>query len=327
MSEPLKIAVLGATGAVGGAVLRALDASELDIVELLPVAGLSTRTPKVEFRRSTHTLRQAADEDLFDADLAFCALPLGLARELGDPVVEAGVRLVDLTGAWSAESPPVGLGFDTVEPGLEDSVVSAPGPVGLALAHLGAAVSRAGELISLRATGLVAATIAGRAGMEELSGQVVAMFNSQEPPRKTFPDGLAFDVLPAWGGADESGWTTAERLAAHQATELLGLDAAAVAVSLAVAPTFSGLTLSVACRGRGGVENVRAAIEQDPVLQWMDRMGDLRPLSMLDSPRIAVGRLREDPDGDGVHLWAACDPLWLCAAHAVGLSKRWLETS
>ena len=44
--------------------------------------------------------------------------------------------------------------------------------------------------------------------MEELSKQVISLFNSGTPPRKVFEHGLAFDIIPQLGAADANGWSS-----------------------------------------------------------------------------------------------------------------------
>ena len=324
----LSIAVLGATGAVGGEILRALEASEMNVGRLLPVASVSTQINEVEFSGEMQSVRFPDDPELANADLAFCALPLKSAAEVTAPLIEAGVRVVDLSGAYAAEAPPSAVGLEVSSLELAHNVVSSPGAVGLALAHIGSAVGSLGELVSMRATVLSPTSIAGRLGMEELSGQVVALFNSQEPPRVAFPEGMAFDLLPSWGTSDDEGWSTAERLGGFQATELLGLDAAAVALTICVVPTFAGLSFSVACRVEGGgAADLIEVLAQRPLFEVARRSVELQPMGRLGSSKITIGRVRDDPDGDGIHLWACCDPLRLSAASAVSLAQYWLEVS
>jgi len=62
-------------------------------------------------------------------------------------------------------------------------------------------LARQAPLSSVEATVLLPASHWGPPGVEELSRQVVSLFNSQPPPRRVFEHGLAFDLMPLVGAA------------------------------------------------------------------------------------------------------------------------------
>src|SRR5690606_29009568 len=121
-------------------------------------------------------------------------------------------------------------------------VLALPRPEAILLGSVLGPLHRAGLSGPTTATVLVPASLQGRDGIDELSRQVVAMFNQGTPPRKVFPHGLAFDLLPRIGAPDPSseggaGWTLREREVADQAARLVGLEQD-VAATLVGVPVF-----------------------------------------------------------------------------------------
>ncbi|MCB9743253.1 MAG: hypothetical protein H6741_07455 [Alphaproteobacteria bacterium] len=330
MSEfGLNVAVIGATGAVGQELLIALARAPFPIAGLNAIASHGSTTPTVEFKDHDVPVRNLDADALEGVDLLFTAQPVGIGEELLHEAVDAGVVAVDVAGTWQDERhvPLVALGINSVEMEAvrEVGVVRSPGPLGLALSAVGSAFQRRAELSAIRGTALMPASIAGREGIEELSGQVVAMFNSKDPPRKVFPGGLAFDLIPSWAASGEGSedWSSRELRAARDAGRVLGLDPRRVAVSEVVAPIFQGMGLSLNLLGAGPVPvgTVRDAFEDSPLVQ-LEGGRKLGPRARAEEPVVAVGRLRTDPGGLGVHLWAAVDPLRLLAANAVSLAAE-----
>ncbi len=328
---PLKIAVVGATGTVGQELVRVLEQSPLDIGRFVPLASRASIGRKVEFRGDEWTVRALGGEDLEQADLAFVASRGDIERGVLDEALDEGVRIVDLSGTWDDEPgvPTVALTAnpEDLEALREVGVVHAAGPLTLTMTSLLGPLHAGFGVLGARGTATLPATLAGRAGTEELSDQVVALFNSREPRRTVFPEGLAFDLPAVWGAVGEDGWSRMERRVAEETVTLLGLDRAVVAVTATLVPVFAGLALSlhVVTDGRLTAAGAHEAFAPLGTLQLVEHPRELAVRRRVGQGRVAVGRLRDDPGGAGLHLWASCDPLRLVAANAVSLGVHVLR--
>jgi aspartate-semialdehyde dehydrogenase len=185
---------------------------------------------------------------------------------------------------------------------------------------------------SLKARGMLwhSASAFGRQGVEELSNQVVSLFNSRSPARKVFPQGLAFDVVPALGEPGPEGWTADERRCAEETAALLGLPAAHVVLGSAVGPWFNGLCLALAVEPEPalGAEACRQRLAGATgiALAGVSARDLPHPRGVDGSTALSVGRLRDDPDGRTVHLWAVADELRFGAAgNAVAILAALIE--
>lgn len=322
--EPQTVAVVGATGALGTELMRTLERAATGIGALVPLASRARRGAEVEFNGRSLPVKELSAEALEGVDLALVAVPPNVDRAPLDRLLDSGGRVVDLGGLWGPGEAPCavyGVTRGVVDAALETGVVRGPGPVALALIAALGPIHAAVGLVAARGTALLPSTVAGRQGIEELSQQVIALFNQREPPRSTFPDGLAFDILPQWGPAVPQ-WTLGEGRASEEAGEVLGLPPEAIAVSEVVVPVFAGMGLSlhVLTDGPLRAEGLRQLLEGGrSVRLFADDPRELMARRQLGRAWVAVGRLRDDPAGQGVHLWVAADPLRLTAANAVGL--------
>lgn len=337
-SERLNIAIIGATGSVGGDLLAALPKSTLPLGELRLFASPASVGRVVEHADRVHRV-QALGEDIGSStmlegvDLAFLAAPAEVARFVGPILAERGIMVIDIGGALADRAPLVvpAVGTDSLQEASRERIICSPSAAGVLLSTL---LGSLREFAPIGASGTVmlSAGVAGRAGVEELSGQVVAMFNQKEPPRRVFPTGLAFDLLPGPGPlrpADDplAGWLEAEIRLSTEVAAIVDLAAPRLAFSLVTAPFFSGM-----------VASVQIELEHEASLaELRDALGGARGLNLVDplpGPRrvvgrssLFVGRLRKDPSGSGgLHVQAVGDNLRFGASHnAIGIATALWE--
>ncbi len=324
----LGVALLGATGVLGSELLELLaEASWVD--RLVPLASPASRTPELSFRgRSLKVLNPTADA-LESVQVILSVAPRGKQTELLRDAARAGCVVIDVANDFAdTQGVPVGgLGLQTSELDAvpEVGLVVCPGPLALSMAAVAAPLHEDFGLTGLRATALMSASTAGLRGIEELSGQVAALFNSQDPPRRVFSEGLAFDLVPEHGEV-LGGWLRCELEAVRHASRLLGLPAKHFAVTQIVTPTFVGLFFSVHITTETPIdaEGAVAAFEAAPYVA-LSAASDLQTRSRAGKPTVHIGRVRTDPSEQGVHFWAATDPLRLAASNAVAVVEALLE--
>ena len=325
----LDVAIIGATGAVGADLVEALGRSSLPVARWILVASAHKNHSRVTVRDQEILVLPCPDDAvpqvvLDDADLVIFAAPSSVTRKLAPAVQEAGIAIIDVGGALvdrgSLAVPLAGVPVDEERFHDQRVVCSPSAPTVLAAAVLRPLTALG--LVRAQVTALLPAGVVGRAGAEELSRQVVSLFNSADPPRKVFPDGLAFDVVNALGTPVDD-WTGAERRVSAELAALLRIPPARLPVTLVLIPTFAGLSMGIHAQltGERGAEQVRGALAALPTITLADPMTS--PKESVGSAVAHVGRVRDDPGGLGVHLWAVADNLRFCAsANVVGIAMQ-----
>jgi aspartate-semialdehyde dehydrogenase len=322
MGSDVRVGVVGATGALGSEILKVLDKAPWRPDEVVALARASTSVSHVPYGDGQLVVDDVEHEVLEELDLVILALPAGDARPYGEAAVGAGVPVVDASGVFVADGD-VPLVVPWINPEalaeVPRQLVALPTAEAALLASVLGPLRRAGLSGRCTATVLVPASTSGRQGIDELSRQVVALFNAGTPPRKVFPTGLAFDLLPQTGPVDDSGFTRRERRVAEEARGLASWPGSVVVTQVGV-PVFSGVSATVQLHLDRAVplELVRqvlsdggAKFSDDPAPRAVPR-----PRRVEGHPFAHVGRLRQADDGS-VHLWVALDNLRAMATVAV----------
>lgn len=328
-SDPLALtlAVLGATGAAGDQLLSSLHGSPLVTGPVLAFAS-NRRSQRVDTASwgpdslPVHPMTALPEKQV---DLAFSCLPAEIAARVLPPLVARGVFVIDVGNATAGV-----LNVPLVHPGvmtglpegaLEAGAVRTPSALGWVLASILAPLAEVG-MTAVTGSAVEGAIRRGKAGAEELGQQLLANFAGSEPPRRIFPDGLAFDVLAEDVPSDE--WSAGERLAAEEAGELAGFPPDQIAITTCLVPIFQGVVLNLHVRGVT-LDAAESALAGANGLRAVSKSSRLHPRGVAGKPGVSWGRLRADPGGDGVHLVAIGDNLAGAAGAVPMLVAEWLS--
>jgi len=321
MSERgVRIAVIGATGALGTEVLRALDASRLRIAEVVAVAGEDSLGCDIEFQDQVVAVETGLPE-LRGLDLAICCAPADAAPDVVRAALRAEVPCIDASGAFATRSE---VPLVWAEGGdLAGAAPLVASPVDAALAWLPWLRALAGDAAptGVQATVLEGASARGRRGIDALTAESLALFNQQELPEPV-PGAapLAFDLLPRGADREEALQTALRRL----------LPAApVVSASWVQAPVFVGQASALRVVWERPVEAARVAerLAKAPGVELWAGEGagpNLRAASGRDV--VLVGSPRPDASDPAVlHLFAVADVLRLAARNVAALARAALE--
>ena len=323
--EGLRVGVVGATGAVGQEVVRTLDRANWRPAEIVALARATTATSHVEYGDVHVPVDDVGDEAWEGLDAAILAVPPDAAVEVAPQALDEGVMVVDVSGALRREmDAPLVVPWVNPQVLLEGRpmVITLPSSGALMLASVLGPLRRAGLHGVVRATILEPASSRGRAGIDELAGQVRALFNSETPPRKVFSAGLAFDLLPEAG---EPG-AVRESAVGGELMALLGPGAEAPEVNLVTVPVFSGISAFLTVETGRQVD--AALVEQllrDGGVGVTDSARALpRPRRVEGTPFAQVGPVRVGADG-ALRLWVSMDNLKTMATAAVAAAGALLK--
>lgn len=334
-----RIAVAGATGALGQEVIRILEERRFPLAELIPFATDRSLGEEVEIFGDVIPVLTEPPV-LRGLDLLIICTPAGAALELVRGALHAEVPCIDCSGAMAA-SPEVPLYVaDLCHPKAVKGVplVAAPASAALAWAHVLAALEGSAGLSRVVGTLVCSASSAGRRGIEVLSSETIGMLNQKFPdPSEVFETPVAFDCVPfAEDGAEgtedqpEDFAATTERALIRDLERLVSPDLSVAVTALRI-PTFAGdgSTLAVETGEAISPERARAIFEKVPGLE-LSGDGESGPSTRDTAGRdvVRVGRVRRDPSLEkGLLLWLTADLLRLAAMNAVKLAETRLETA
>jgi aspartate-semialdehyde dehydrogenase len=315
-----RVAVVGATGAVGTVMLAKLRERGFPASEIVPFA--SERSAGKELDGAI--VQPLNDETIQGFDLALFSAGGSTSGEWAPRFVEAGAVVVDNSSKWRRD-PEVPLVVSEVNPQALDGhkgLIANPNcstmqlMVALKPIHERAGIERliVSTYQSVSGTGVKA--------VAELEEQTHAVLHGQEPGEPTvYPHPIAFNVLGGAGNfADGDDHTDEERKMMFETRKILGDESIAINVTCARVPVRNCHSESVTLQTREplSVEEARALLEGMEGLTVVDdpsRHAYPTALSSAGRDDVFVGRLRRDPSHErGLCLWVVSDNLLKGAA-------------
>lgn len=324
MTEKLnRVAVVGATGTLGRELIGQLEERRFPIQELVPIASSHSLGEDVEWLG--HALPIVTEHSLAGLDLVFLCTPPAAAPEWLRAALVARVACIDCSGAGAAreEIPLLDPERAPSAAALASPVLAVPSPAALAIARVVSAVRGSAAVERALATVCESASSAGRAGIDALQAETIALFAQQDPPEESpFTHGVAFDALPATGPIGVGDLTASEAATVRDLARLEpGLR---VAVSALRVPTFSGLGIQLALE-------LAPPLSAEAIEKLLDEAAGTRVFGTPAGPslrdaagdaEVLVGRVRPDPTRvNGALLWLALDPVRAAAVAAVRLAE------
>ncbi len=319
MDPKTRVAVVGATGAVGRELVGALEAAGHPAENVTLLASERSESEELPFGEDTLEVEKATAESFRSIQVALFATPADVSRTLAAAAQSAGAWAVDLSAAFRGDAtvPLVlpGHNPDVVRSAFKGRIVRCPSPLAAAVVGAVEPLRSALGVREVTATALLGASSAGRRGVAELEKQSADLLSGRDPEAQVFPHRIAFNIIPAAGPLSAAGESQEEEALVAD-TELLWKgfgEPPLVAGTTLLVPTFFGHVLSLNVRLRAGatVERVREVLKGGKGLKLLDSPAEkVYPMPMLVTAddAIHVGRVRAQRGAlDGFQLIVAID--------------------
>ncbi|WP_343462967.1 aspartate-semialdehyde dehydrogenase [Pantoea sp.] len=242
MSDGWNIALLGATGAVGNAVLELLAERQFPVGELYVLASENSAGESLRFDGRSLRVQDAATFDWSQAQLAFFVAGRDASARYAEEAASQGTLVIDSSDLFALE-PDVPLVVPDVNPQVladyrNRNIISvADALVSQLLSAIKPLVDSAG-LGRLQVTNLVSVSSHGKAAVDGLAGESARLLNGVPADEHYFGRQLAFNLLPQQ--VDNQGSVASERRVVDQVRKVLQDEGLPIAVSSLQAPVFYG---------------------------------------------------------------------------------------
>src|SRR5271170_1644757 len=199
MANGLKIAVVGATGAVGQTTLKLLHERKFPVRELRAFASERSAGKTVKFGDESITVERVGPDSFTGTDFAFFSAGSGQSREFAPIAVKAGAIVVDKSSAFRMD-PAVPLCVPEINAAAakrHQGIVACPNCTTIVTVMPLKPLHDAGRLRRVIATSFQAVSGAGVNGVAELREQTLAWARGEEIKSKFFQHQIAFNLIPA----------------------------------------------------------------------------------------------------------------------------------
>jgi len=332
----MRVAVVGATGAVGSTMLGIMRERSFPADEVVPFASERSAGRTIDWGDRDLTVVALSDEAIQGFDLALFSAGSGVSEEWGPRFAAAGATVVDNSSYWRMRDG-VPLVVSEVNPDAldgHDGIVANPNCSTMQMVVALKPILDAVGIDRLVVSTYQAVSGTGQRAVEELHDQTRAVLEATDvPPAHVYPHQIAFNAMPQGESFnDGDDYTTEERKMMAETRKILGDDDIGISATCVRIPVYTGHSgsVNVQTSKKLSPEDCRALLSDAPGVQVLDDPSNgIYPLAIDAAGRddVLVGRIRRDPSHDHcLNLWIVGDNLRKGAAlNAVQLAELLLE--
>lgn len=308
--DRVSVAVVGATGLVGEALLAVLTERKFPISELFALGRDDVDDETVLFADRPKHLKPLGDFDFSRCRFAFFCVPPAVAAAHAQRALASGCTVIDVSAKFRLEAKVPLVAADANAQAIDGKarLIAAPSAEVVQLAAVLAPIQAAVGLRRVSVTTLLAISDRGRAGIAELAGQTARLLNVQKIESKTFPAQIAFNSMQQREGPDIEG----------ELRKVLSNSGLAVDSNSFYVPVFYGhsQSLHIETEQPITVEQARKLLRATDGVKLRDKADTLTPVGdSVGGDDVLIGQIRaRSGDSKGLSLWTLADNVRKSAA-------------
>lgn len=335
MKSP-KVAILGATGAVGQEFLTLLEQRNFPFSELKLLSSARSAGKKIPFKGKTYTVEEATPESFKGIDLVLSSAGGSVSKQLAPYAVKAGALVVDNTSAFRMD-PEVPLVVPEINAGdilKHKGIIANPNCSTIIMVVPLAPLHKFAKIKRVVAATYQAVSGAGAVAMQELEHQTREILEGKRPTKKVFPHQIAFNLFSHNSAIKDDGFCEEEIKMMKETRKIMHDDSIGVVATTVRVPVYRSHSeaLFVEFEKKITPEQVREILSKAPGVSVQDDHVNNHfpmPLEANGQDAIFVGRIRKDPSVEnGIALFVAGDQIRKGAAlNALQIAEYWLKHS
>ncbi|MFB6421493.1 aspartate-semialdehyde dehydrogenase [Bradyrhizobium tunisiense] len=321
----LKIAIIGATGAVGAQLIKLLEDTQTPVSQLRLIASPRSAGRQMTFRDTSWPVDVIENASDASYDIVFFSAGGAISLEWAPRFAARGALVIDNSSAFRMDSD-VPLVVPQVNPDIIASrpnrgIVANPNCSTIQLVRALRPLAQAFEIRQVVLTTYQAASGGGLRGISELLvGSKDVLNGIEESTGERFPVSLAFNVIPQVGELSCSGLTMEEQKLVQESRKILGVPELKLTATCVRVPVVNGHSeaIYIEFSERVPLDHARELLAREPGIQLY---GDAScrayatPRLLENHADVHVGRVRANPDdGRGLWMWVVANNLQVGAA-------------
>jgi len=338
MSKLYDVAVVGATGAVGEAMISILEQREFPVGNLYPLASSRSAGSSIMFRGKSVKVADLADFDFSKAQIGLFSAGGSISAEFAPKAAAAGCVVVDNTSHFRQDED-IPLVVPEVNPeALADysrrNIIANPNCSTIQMVVALKPIYDAVGIERINVATYQAVSGSGKEAIEELAGQTARLLNGQQIQCEVYPRQIAFNAIPQIDVFQDNGYTREEMKMVWETRKIFGDHSIQVNPTCVRIPVFFGHSEAVHIEtvDKISAQEARALLEGAPGVTVVDKRVDGGyPTPVVEAAGqdpVFVGRIREDISHPrGLDMWIVSDNVRKGAAlNSVQIAETLIST-
>ena len=329
-----KVAVIGATGAVGQVFLKIAEERKFPIDALRLCASERSLGKKLKFNDEDIAVELCDEKLLKEVDFAFISASGDVSREIAPMAAKNGAVAIDDSSAFRMDK---SVPLVVPEVNAEDllthkGIVSIPNCSTTPLVMTLKPLMRHATVRRVIADTFQSVTGTGTAALQEMQEQSSQILNDESVNPSAYPHQIAFNVLPHIEPFQENGYTREEIKMVYETRKILHDDSLMVSATCVRVPVAVSHSESIHIEFDRPItpNQVRDILSEEPGVRVVDDpFSDVYPMPIdaAGTDEVLVGRIRRDVSHpNGIALWVVCDNLRKGAAlNAIQIAEQMME--
>ena len=330
----MKVAIVGASGAVGQEFLRILAERNFPMDDLLLFGSERSAGRKYTFKGKEYEVKLLQHNDDFkDVDIAFTSAGGGTSKEFAETITKYGAVMIDNSSAFRMDAdvplvvPEVNAEDALVRP---RGIIANPNCTTIMMVVCLKPIEKLSHINRIHVASYQSASGAGAAAMAELQQQYKQLANDEEPTVNKFAYQLAYNVIPQIDVFQDNGYTKEEMKMFNETKKILHTDARCSAMCVRISSlrahseavwveTDEPVSVEAAQAALAAAEGVtliddpkRVGTKANPdaTKETMEGLPYPMPLYTAGKDDVYVGRVRKDLANDnGLTFWLSGDQI------------------
>jgi len=318
MRDSYDIAIVGATGMVGEAMLSILAEREFPVGKVFLLASERSEGTRVEFDGSYYKVERVDSFDFSQVQIALFSAGGAVSAEYAPKAAESGCVVIDNTSHFRND-PDVPLVVPEVNPHAVGEhytrgIIANPNCSTIQMLVALKPIHDAVKITRINVATYQSVSGAGKKGVDELASQTAKLLNGLEAKPKAFGKQIAFNTVPHIDEFQDNGYTREEMKMVWETQKILEDDEVLVNPTAVRVPVFFGHSeaVHIETREKISASMARQLLEAAPGVSVLDEMaegGYPTPVTeAANKDAVFVGRIREDLSySNGLNLWIVAD--------------------
>ncbi len=333
-NRPLKVAVLGATGAVGQELLTLLAERQFPVAELVLLASPRSAGQSLTWNGRSLTIQAVSAEAFKGVDLVLASAGGSVSKQWAPVAAAAGALVIDNSSAFRLD-PQVPLVVPEVNPQAAFShqgIIANPNCTTILMTLALAPLAARRPLRRVVVSTYQSASGAGARAMEELRNLSQTVLDGGSPESAVLPYSLAFNLFLHNSPLQDNGYCEEELKMLHETRKIMGLPELRVTATCVRVPVLRAHSeaLNIEFHEPFPVEEARALLAQAPGVELIEDFSSNRfpmPTDVTGRDPVAVGRIRQDlSEPNALELWLCGDQIRKGAAlNAIQIAELLLD--